>query len=412
MIAVESRPSDQKLYSLLVAAFILATQMLLFLIAYRTMPPGAIDLRAFYAAGVILRSGQAHQLYNDAYEAKVQLTASGPLGASLPFLYPPFAALLFVPLTAVSYTTAITVFEFVNLLLAGACAYLLAGTARLPRGGAWLVWALVVGFNPVCFTLLQGQVSLVLLLAVCAGERALERDRPFAAGILLALTLIKFQLALPMALLFLLWRRWRVVEGFLTGAAVLLALSAWLVGGRGLAAYCTSVGGLEHRVAAGVVNYSIFLTKMPNLYGLACFALGNRPAAVVVTAIASLAMLAWAAARRPSLSVAVIVALLVSYHMLPYDLSLLLLPLAIAARTWLHARRDPASRTPQQRFRSHVEAAVAALLLLPPMYLILESKAVMPLLVLPMLLLLVLLAMPRAEAVRQMNLACPDMSTA
>ena len=411
MITGESRQSDRKLCALVMVALILATQLVLFVVAYRTMPPGSIDLRAFYAAGEILRSGQAPLLYNDAYEAKVQLTAAGPLKVSLPFLYPPFAALLFVPLTAISYGGAITVSRWINLLLASACAFLLARTARLPRSATWLIWALVLGFNPVCFTLLQGQVSLLLLLAVCACERALEGERPFAAGALLALTLIKFQLGLPMALLFLAWRQWRVVQGFLAGAAVLLALSVCLVGGPSLAAYLASITGMEHRVAAGWANYSIFLTKMPNLYGLACMAFGDCPKAVVMTAVASLALLGWAATRKPSLSVAVVVALLVSYHLLPYDLSLLLLPLAISCRTWLAAQKSRNSVGPRGRFRSQIEAGVAALLLLPPIYLVLEGEALMPLLVLPMLLLLVLLSVPGREEARELELACAGVST-
>ncbi len=402
---------DRRLLAFLVLAFTLATQMVLFVVASRATRPGSIDLRTFYAAGVILRSGQATRLYNDAYEDGVQRAAAGPLRASLPFLYPPFAALLFVPLTAVSYTSAITAFRCVNLLVAGACACLLANTARLPRGSTWPVWALVLSFNPVCFTLLQGQVSLLLLLAVCACGHALERDRPIVAGLLMSLALVKFQLALPLALLFLLWRRWRVVSGFLLGATALLTVSALLVGGSGVAAYFASIGGMEHRVASGVADYSVFLTKMPNLYGLACLAFGRRPEAQTFTWLASVALLVWAATRRPSLSTAVPVALLVSYHMLCYDLSLLLFPLASAARAWRGRQHRLPGMTLPERLRSRAEAATALLLLLPPIYLVLEGKAWMPLLVLPMLALAVLPSMPQEKADPPLALACADLST-
>ena len=59
---------------------------------------GRVDLRAFYAAGTILRNGHGAQLYDYNYQEQVQNAVVGPRANALPFLYPSFAALPFVPL--------------------------------------------------------------------------------------------------------------------------------------------------------------------------------------------------------------------------------------------------------------------------------------------------------------------------
>ena len=365
-------------WMILTAAAALLIQAALLFIASGAEMRATADFRALYAAGALVRTGHAALLYNYDAEAAVQNAMVGPRTAALPFLYPPFAALLFVPLAALAYTKAFAVFACLNLAFAGVCAWLLVLASPLPIRAFPLGLAFTFGFTPVGFAIMQGQVSLLLLLAFCGCQLAWSRGRPGLAGLCLAGALLKFQIALPVALLCILWRQWRVAAGFAIGAGGLLAVSAAVVGIKGSVDYCTAVAGIGRAVSAGAdeAHYGIFPARMPNLHGLACLLLGSGWIAVVATAILSAGLLAWAATRRPSVPLALVVALLVSYHLQPHDLTLLLLPLAASVRRLVDGR--PA----------WAPIAVTLALLTPPIYLLLEGAARMPLMVAPVLLLL------------------------
>jgi hypothetical protein len=68
---------------------------------------------------------------------------------------------------------------------------------------------------------------------------------------------------------------------------------------------------------------------MPNLYGLFYSISGGADWEQVVTMACSLLVLGWAMFQRPSLPLALLVGMLVSYHFYQYDLSLLLLPIGL-----------------------------------------------------------------------------------
>ena len=193
----------------------------------------------------------------------------------------------------------------------------------------------------------------MLLLLYSASFIALSQGNDIRAGVFLGLTLIKFQIAIPVALLFFLWRRWRFVAGFAAAGAIVLAVSVSIVGFAGAAAFLRpvlAVGALgsERGTSAGRVTYGAFPQGMPNLRGLADGSMGQFltvSAAHFSTAAISLLVIIWAAMRRQSFPLALIAALLVSYHLNLHDLSLLALPIALIldgalAKTAALTRRD------------------------------------------------------------------------
>ena len=153
---------------------------------------GFADFRAFYAAGHILRTGQAANLYDYELQHAVQNNRIGGRTAALPFVYPVYAAAPFAALSWLRYKTAFYVLLAINLVLLGCTVWVV-----LPWLGAlreiWgpLPWMVFACFYPVGIALVQGQVSIFLLLVVCLCFAALERGRDVAAGALLALGLMK-----------------------------------------------------------------------------------------------------------------------------------------------------------------------------------------------------------------------------
>ena len=118
---------------------------------------------------------------------------------------------------------------------------------------------------------------------------------------LVALGLFKMQIVIPIALLFLLWRRWRFFAGFALSAG-LLSLDI-PVGRRICANRClcslTPFGGHKHAAAAD--QFPLRVSIMANLRGLFFGLLTARLPAFwiqAVTIVASVSVLFWVARIR------------------------------------------------------------------------------------------------------------------
>jgi alpha-1,2-mannosyltransferase len=149
------------------------------------------------------------------------------------FTYPPFAALVFAPLLAMSWPVAVAISIATN---AAAVAVLLRWylVPALRRNG-WPVWTpcafaflAIAVFEPARDTFSFGQINLVLLLLVCADLRALHGDRRWAGvGIGIA-TAIKLTPALFIGYL-IVARRYRAAAaaaGTAAGATAFAAIVA------------------------------------------------------------------------------------------------------------------------------------------------------------------------------------------
>lgn len=291
---------------------------------------GQTDFRTFYTAGHMLRAGD--DLYNYDSELSQQSALVSPNIYALPFMSPPYTALLFVLFSLFSYGRAYLLFAAFNLCLCALAVKIMR--PHLPAlNSRWraLTPLLFLSFMPFAVALTLGQVSILLLLLYCACFSAIQSSKPILAGIFLSLALIKFQIALPIALLFLLWRQWRFLTGFLTGAAALTLLSILITGPRAFEAYGRSLFFMSHAASnpAGEAKYGMFPAQMPNLYGFFHTLSGGAPWGVALTILCSLLVLVWAARQQPSLTLALLAAILISYHLYLYDLTILLLPMTL-----------------------------------------------------------------------------------
>jgi len=328
---------------------------------------GRVDLRAFYGAGLIVHSGHASQLYDYEYQGRVQDVVAGQRAGALPFLYPPFAALLFVPLSLVTYRSAFYILLIVNIALLAGAARLLSPWLPQRHGRGWFFLpALYACFFSVIVALMQGQISIVLLVVYCGSYVLLKQQRPLVAGLLCSIGLMKFQLALPVLFLFVVWKKWRFVAGFLSGGLCLGGVSWAMIGSAGLVSYWHSMWHIAGATAvdplAAKARYGMFPTSMPNLHGFT-FALSNGAHwGQLLNIVLCCAVLGWAARQRASMLVALPAAMLVSYHMQPHDLTLLLLPLTFACNDLL---LRPRLLTPRKvpHVHSRVDAVLVAVLL-------------------------------------------------
>lgn len=326
-----------------------------FWLARQEVIDGLPDLRIFYTAGLMLRRGQAHSLYDDSLQLKTQaefVKLRPGLDAPMPYNHPPFEAILYVPLTYLSFLQAYVVWFWLNGLLLAISLHIIrpwipATVTEFPQ----LLFLAPLAFFPVFYALMQGQDSILLLTLYCLAYAAFRRGRDLHAGIWLGLGLFKFHLILPFAVVLLLCRRWRAIAGIVVSGCCELALSWAVVGWHELFYYPRYAWHVNRLQAPGV----IVPTNMPNLRGLLTgwtTSVAIRSRMELVLLALSVGLLVWAARQwapwdltssehwNTGFSIAVVTTYLVGYHGYNTDLSLVLLPVLITFDCLLRSDRS------------------------------------------------------------------------
>jgi hypothetical protein len=305
---------------------------------------GDPDFTVYYTAGKILRAGQSAQLYDAATQNAVQrqfTTDSDIRSGPLPYIHPPFEALIFVPLTFLPYGQAFVLWNFLNLGMLFAIALWLRPVLQfldeIPLWEWGLAW---LSFFPVFANFLQGQDAILLLLVFVLGFRALDRNAELLAGCWFGLGVFKFHFAIPLILILVVWKGRRLASGFVAIASAAALLSLAIVGWRGALQYPAYAWHIVSVPGHGQTPVGL----MPNFVGLVTgwsFVENvGWPARLVVLVACAALLIAVARMRRLandlrffrlSFACAVITAVLVSYLTNAHDLCLLVLPLALLA---------------------------------------------------------------------------------
>lgn len=341
---------------------------------------GYQDFTIFYAAARMVRSGQANTLYNLPAQFREQQQFAPNVSirkGALPYNHPPFEALLFVPLTFLPYVPAYLVWTALNLIFVAAALLLLRvfvapASRRQPALSEVEGWGRLgpttdgkskevtidslspaffalaaAAFVPVARAILQGQDSLLLLLLLVLAFCALEKGNDPTAGAAFAAGLFKFHLVLPLVLL-LAARRSKILLGFAPVAALLGAVSVVMVGWSGAVGYVRFLLHLENTGAGGAI-----VGDMPNLRGIIAAIVGHSGGTsllpITIAGSSIVLLVAWWRMGTVhdsvpfTLGLATVAAILVSYHTLTHDLSLLL-PVVL----WLFAVPELESNWPAQ----------------------------------------------------------------
>jgi hypothetical protein len=315
-----------------------------------SLTKGGYDFRQSYTAAYMLRTGHGRELYD--YEAQKtfqdELVSRKPV--ALPFVAPAYEALLLEPLSLVSFRTAYVLFALLNLAVLSICFVLLRPwMSNLGSVFRWLPVTLFLGFLPVAIALIDGQDAIILTTLLAAAFALLTKQRQLWAGVLTGLAFFKFPIVLPIALLFLVWRHWRLVWGFGISAASVILLSVWLTGIQQTRLYVgalMSIAGLT-RPTTPLAVYPVNWRMMANVHGLLTGLLrGSMPDSWlhVLTIVVSAGVLAYTtiAGRRihdayRRFLLAITCSVLVGHHTYMYDLSVLLIPVIALLNTYLPA---------------------------------------------------------------------------
>ena len=331
---------------------------------------GHADFRQLYVAGYMVRHGYRHQLYDYGTQTLLQTKLVTNEDLALPFIRPAYQALLMAPLSVFSYRTAYLLFLTINcFLLSWCCKQVRAWAPTLIAKWGLLIPALIVAFLPINIALMQGQDSILLLAILMTGMAQVTRRRDSSAGFLVGLGLFKLQLIIPIALLFIAWRRWRFVTALAVSAVSMSLVSLIVMGfaqAKAFAVSLMSVGGVS---SPDAINFPLRVQLMGNLRGVIASTFANtlsrediRVATILLSVILIFAVviLVPRESKYPLLPIAISAAVIASYYLFIHDLSVLLIPILIA----MEARTKASERS------RHFHGWLAALAYIAPVCLI------------------------------------------
>jgi hypothetical protein len=353
------------------------------------------DFPHFYCAARMLADGQGHQLYDADVQRQYQARYAGRIGTL--YTHPPFEVILYLAVAWLPLGYAYVLWSFLLIALLGLASIRLAGDVLVSWDWRFLLVAALT-FVPSLICLLQGQDSLILLMLVILAFTDLRRKKGFSAGCWLALGLFKFQIVLPLALVLVLAHTRKAkrsfVEGFGLTTLALVGMSIVISGWSTLKMYPEFLLHFKEQPLGGLVPQA-----MPNFRGLIYLifrddriflegaALTMLSAGALITTLNAWEQARIAAVRESftaahdfdfAFAITVLFSLLVSYHLNPHDLSLVLLPISLLL---YHGFVE----TP--RLSRWTTVALLTILFLPPLHLWFLRAGVYALVGLPLLVL-------------------------
>ncbi|HZQ25112.1 MAG TPA: glycosyltransferase family 87 protein [Terriglobales bacterium] len=355
----------------------------LFFGARHVIASGSTDFMHLYVSGKLVRTGQGAKLYDGPTQLAAQLPVSAWVRFSnSPYVYlrPAFEAFLFVPFSYLPLRAAFILWDGINIVILLCIPWILRAElpsfTRLP----YIYWAVILfAFFPVTSVLIQGQDDILLLLLLALAYLAIAREKMFAAGCWLGLSAFRPQFVLPLLFILLFAGDSSVLWGFLTVTLLFAALTAILIGWSVLIEYPKYLwwfANVGHNHHSGDQVFG----NAPNIRGLwsgylstylseNAITVGLVLLSMVTVGIAAVMMKKWGRTRPElSFSIALIAAILVSYHAFAHDLVLLLLPLFLQLEwTTVH--------NPSARMMLGLWSAPAILFITPVCYLLVRHAA-------------------------------------
>lgn len=280
------------------------------------------DFGVFYYAAHMVFEGARHALYDLPIQRAFQAQFHRP--PELLFCYPPFVVIPFLCVAKLPIGAAFIIWTAVSLILFTWAVRTLANSAGL-RYGNWPV-LVSLAFMPVASSLGHGQLSILVLSAYVLTYLLWRQGRPILGGLVLSIAEFKFQLVVGFIGVLILKRKWRELLGLGAGTGVLIGLSALVSGLPELLRYPAFL--LQGNGDAGSD-----LHKMACWRGLLSLVGADNVFLVAGLSVLTVVFAAWLwQTLDTGFSAAILAAILVSYHLSPEDLSLLLIPGFLAVR--------------------------------------------------------------------------------
>lgn len=295
------------------------------------------DFLAFYSAGRVARDYGINQVYNLELQGIAQAhTAGVPVGSQQtltanhpPFLFPFLSLIAGLDYRIAYFCYAVLLFLIVVAGLPPIYRYLIQNGWKPTHALVSILGVLL--FEPLFMSVLKGQDSALLLTGGVLWFAGLRTGKDRLAGLGLALTLIRPQIAIVLAVPFF-FSKGRIIHWFAVGAAILGIFSILLVGRTGVLDYFHLI-----TLSAGGEGYGLAEMEMFNLTGMILRLWPQSNLGIIHTigwvlyasAILGLCVL-WLKAKSISfwhITLLITVSLVTAPHLHYHDLSLLVIPI-------------------------------------------------------------------------------------
>lgn len=298
---------------------------------------GHFDFVLYFSGAKIISDGKGRELYDLELQKSYQKDfAVAHINRDLPYNHPPYELLPLLPFARLSFPIAHALWAIFNLFL---LALVVMRLLAFVDGAHKLLFGLMVlAYFPTITALKMGQDSVITTLLLTETFVSLKRKRYALAGSLLALGLYKPQFVLPLAGILLLHRRWPAFFGFMFTGTVLAVISFMMVGWDGLIGLVSLWMPMTQR---GDVVWPELMTNLRGLVYIILNLVALTGATNWLTWILSvlaylLTLRLWPrkADEQNELfdlrfALAVVMTVLVSFHLYSYDGTLLAIPLII-----------------------------------------------------------------------------------
>jgi hypothetical protein len=312
---------------------------------------GPVDFISTLTGGYVIRNFEGTNLYNLPTQQLAQNAVLEREGSLLPYNHLPFEALLVAPLMDLPFPIIFAFWTMLAGLAIGVSLGMLDSALPVTRQVGWVMSMAACSYLPLIRSLMLGQNSAMVLMGLCGTYVALKRNRPGWAGASLLLVSLKPQV-LPLILLLILAQgHWRAVGAFLAGFGGLTVAAMPFLGIDWPLKYASLLLGVADWQDAAAINPEIMHNWrgfFSNIFGPGEEGLVG-PLMVIASVLSVVLILwVWLRSRRrraeelatlPVIdptrwdllwAVTAIVAVLISPHLNPHDLSLLLFPAWIA----------------------------------------------------------------------------------
>ncbi|WP_324806465.1 glycosyltransferase family 87 protein [Sphingomonas sp. LY29] len=278
--------------------------------------PKAVDFLAYWAAGKMVLGGAGADIYDIAAHRAVESLVVEP--GLMPFPYPPPFALLVAPFGALPFGPSFIVWT------------VLTGAFYLFASRRWMAPSIALSQPGVLINGFIGQNAFLTSGLFMGGAALLDR-RPFLAGAIIGLLVIKPQLALMLPVAMIAGRQWHAILGGATSAAVALLAGLLVLGLDGYTAFFALLAEHANFVATDRWPWA----ELASVYALVrSLGVGADAAWVahglVALGAATMVWLAWRGDHPGKVAILAAGTLLLPPYLLTYDC--ILLGLAVA---WL-----------------------------------------------------------------------------
>jgi hypothetical protein len=279
------------------------------------------DFLNLYTGASLARDGAFATMHMPEIQLEREREYAPQLPELVPFVRPPFYALLLAPLAWLPFGAAFWAW------LGTQAAVLLGTWAWAFR--RWGADALVFGsmYLPTALGIAHGQDCVLILLIVLGVYALAHRGQHFLSGVLLGAGLIKFHLFLLWPVMLLIQRRWRMLAGACAAVTAELLISLVLAGPSGMVKYAAllRMSDLRHLSPSPELMINVRSIAL-NLFA------DNIAVSGLLTGLAVFLTVAacWGAPLWRAVSAASAGSLLVAPHVYGYDAGLLLVGLWLA----------------------------------------------------------------------------------